>query len=97
MAGVNWLVPKFPQESPISNHSRSSHPPTASGVTGFACSGDILAARQAHPASLTTPESLSTAAPDARFDHTAEAIIVRKTYHLLGCSQNRRDAANRLA
>ena len=77
MAGVNWLVPKFPQEQPHSNHSRSSHGATAFGATRLACSGGILAARPAHPASLTTPESRRTDAPDAWFDHAAGTIIVR--------------------
>jgi hypothetical protein len=35
-----------------------------------------------HAASLTTPESRQTDAPDAWFDHAAGAIIVRKTYRL---------------
>ena len=77
MAGVNWLVPKFPQEQPHSNHSRSSHPPTAFRATGSACSGDILAARPAQPASMNPPESRRAAVPDAWFDHAAGAIILR--------------------
>ena len=77
MAGVNWLVPNFPQEQPHSNHSRSSHPPTAFGATRLACSGGILAAGSARTASLTTPESRRTVVPDARFDHAAGAIILR--------------------
>ena len=82
MAGVNWLVPKFPQEQPYSNHSRSSHPPTAFGATGLACSGGILATRPAQPASLTTQESLTATVPDAWFDHAVGVIIVRKTRRL---------------
>jgi hypothetical protein len=82
MAGVNWLVPKFPQEQPHSNHFRSSHPPTAFGATRLACSGGILAARPAQTASLTPPESRRTDVPDAWFEHAAGAIIVRRTYRL---------------
>ena len=82
MAGVNWLVPNFPQEQPHSNHSRSSHGSAAFGATGSACSGGILAARPAQPASLNPPESRRTVVPDAWFDHAAEVIIVRKTYRL---------------
>ena len=82
MAGVNWLVPKFPQEQPHSNHSRSSHPPTAFGATRLACSGGILAASPAQTASLTPPESRRTDAPDAWFDHAAGVILLRKTFRL---------------
>jgi hypothetical protein len=71
-----------PQEQPHSNHSRSSHPPTAFGVTRLACSGSILAARPAQTASLNPPESRRADDPDAWFDHAAGAIIVRKTYRL---------------
>ena len=82
MAGVNWLVPKFPQEQPHSNHSRSSHGPTAFRATGLACSGGILAAGAAKTASLNPPESCRTDAPDAWFDHAAGVIMVRQTYRL---------------
>ena len=82
MAGVNWLVPNFPQEQPHSNHSRPSHPPTAFGAAGSACSGGILAAESAQTARMNPPESLQADAPDAWFDHAAGAIIVRKTCRL---------------
>ena len=78
MAGVNWLVPKFPQEQPHSNHSRSSHPPTPA-VAGFGAARPPVTS---HATSLNPPESLQAADPDAWFDHAAGAIIVRKTCRL---------------
>ena len=71
-----------PQEQPHSNHSRSSHPPTAFCATGLAGSGGILAAGSDSPASMNPPESRRTDAPDAWFDHAAGVIMVRKTYRI---------------
>ncbi len=71
-----------PQEQPHSNHSRSSHPPTAFRATGLACSGGILAAGAAKTASMNPPESRRTDVPDAWFDHAAGVIMVRKACRL---------------
>ncbi len=71
-----------PSAQPHSNHSRSSHPPTAFRATRSACSGDTLAAGSAQTGSLTTPESRLAVVPDAWFDHAAGAIIARKTRRL---------------
>lgn len=70
-----------PQEQPHSNHSRSSHPPTAFRATGLACFGGILAARPAKTATLNPAESRRTDAPDAWFDHAAGGVILRKPRH----------------
>lgn len=71
-----------PQEQPHSNHSRSSHPPTAFRATGLAGSDDILAARPAQTARMNPSESRRTVVPDAWFDHAAGVIMVRQTYRL---------------
>ena len=71
-----------PQEQPHSNHSQSSHPPTAFRATGLAGSGGILAAGSPQTANMNPPESRRALVPDAWFDHAAGAIIARKTRRL---------------
>lgn len=80
--GVCTTSRMAPQEKPYSNHSRSSHPPTAFGAARLACSGGVMAVGSAQTASLKAAESPATTAPDAWFDHAVGVIMVRKTYRL---------------
>jgi hypothetical protein len=85
LTGWYGNLPRYkmaPQEQPHSNHSRSSHPPTALRATGLTCFGGNQAAGPVQTASMNPPESRRTDALDAWFDHAAGVIIVRRTYRL---------------